>query len=177
LNKGIKAVKEISNLLNSPEEKIIKRTKELIEEKEEKEKMIIKYENRLVKYEVEKILKEVENLIIDGKEVKFLGKLVNVERKEMLDKIIDILIEKLGTGIVIIASKLDKKIYVLVKVSEDISDNVSAGAIVKEILPFIKGKGGGNNIFAQGSGEAEDGFQNGLKHVVDILKEGIKDDR
>jgi len=177
LNKGIKAVKEISNLLNSPEEKIIKRTKELIEEKEEKEKMIIKYENRLVKYEVEKILKEVENLIIDGKEVKFLGKLVDVERKENLDKIIDNLIEKLGTGVVIIASKLDKKIYVLVKVSKDISDNISAGAIVKEILPFIKGKGGGNNIFAQGSGEAVDGFQNGLKHAVDILKEGIKNGR
>jgi len=170
LNNNTEKIKEISSILNTAEEKVVEKIKKLIEEKERKEKLIEKYEEQLLKQMVEEIIKNAKVIKVNGKEIKFVSKIINLERKETLSKIADAVIEKTGTGITIIASKINEKLFVVVKVSKDIADFIPAGKIIKEITPFIKGGGGGSATFAQGSGKDINGFVKGTEHILKFIK-------
>lgn len=172
LNERSKMVKKISRELNVPEEKIIEKILKLIEDGENKVKLIEKYENKLLRYSVQDTIKEAITLSVDGKEIKFLGKIVDVDRKEMMSKFVDNIFEKIGTGIVIIASKINDRISIMVKVSEEIGKKIGAGRIIKEMAPFIKGGGGGSEKFAQGSGKDIDGFNKGIEHIISLITKG-----
>jgi len=174
LNKNNEKIKEISSILNTPEEKIVEKIEKLIEEKERKGKLIEKYEEQLLKHTVEEIIKSAKVIKFNEKEIKFVSKIINSERKETLSKIADAVIEKTGTGITIIASKINEKVFVVVKVSKDISEFVPAGRIIKEIVPFIKGGGGGSATFAQGSGKDINGFEKGTEYIVELIKKREK---
>lgn len=172
LNERSKMVKKISRELNVPEEKIVEKILKLIEDGENKVKLIEKYENKLLRYSVQDTIKEAITLSVDGKEIKFLGKIVDVDRKEMMSKFVDNIFEKIGTGIVIIASKINDRISIMVKVSEEIGKKIGAGRIIKEMAPFIKGGGGGSEKFAQGSGKDIDGFNKGIEHIISLITKG-----
>jgi alanyl-tRNA synthetase len=87
------------------------------------------------------------------KGVKVLARRVAGLEKSALRGLSDTLRDRLGSGIVIIASEFDGKVALVVSVTKDLTARVQAGRIVKEIAPIVGGGGGGRADFAEAGGK------------------------
>ena len=65
----------------------------------------------------------------------------------------DSLKDKLGSGVVVLASEADGKVSLVVSVSKDLIGKVQAGQVVKQIAPIVGGGGGGRPDFAEAGGK------------------------
>ncbi|QQS39873.1 MAG: alanine--tRNA ligase [Acidobacteriota bacterium] len=92
----------------------------------------------------------------DVKGVKVLAKTVEDLDPSGMRHLSDTLMAKVKSGVVIIGRKADGKVSFIVRVSDDLTDRVKAGNIIREIAPIVGGKGGGKPDMAEGGGpEAE----------------------
>ncbi len=73
--------------------------------------------------------------------------------KGALRGISDSLRDRLGSGVVVLASELDGKVALVVAVSKDLTGRVHAGRLVKELAPLVGGSGGGRPDFAEAGGK------------------------
>ena len=65
----------------------------------------------------------------------------------------DSLKDKLGSGVVVLASEGDGKVSLVVSVTKDLIGKVQAGQVVKQIAPIVGGGGGGRPDFAEAGGK------------------------
>jgi alanyl-tRNA synthetase len=85
--------------------------------------------------------------------VKVIARRVSGLEKGALRGLSDSLRDRLGSGIVVIASENDGKVALVVSVTKDLTGRIQAGRIVKEIAPIIGGGGGGRPDFAEAGGK------------------------
>lgn len=78
--------------------------------------------------------------------------------------------EKLGSGVVVLASAKDGKVNLLAMVTDDLTkQGVLAGNIIKAIAPEIGGNGGGKPTLAQAGGKNPEGINKALSMVDNLL--------
>jgi len=87
------------------------------------------------------------------KGVKVIARRVSGLEKGALRGLSDSLRDRLGSGIVVIASETDGKVALVVSVTKDLTSRIQAGRIVKEIAPIVGGGGGGRPDFAEAGGK------------------------
>ncbi len=87
------------------------------------------------------------------KDVKVIARRVSGLEKGALRGLSDSLRDRLGSGIVVIASEHDGRVALVVSVSKDLTARIQAGRIVKEIAPIVGGGGGGRPDFAEAGGK------------------------
>ena len=85
--------------------------------------------------------------------VKLVTRRVEGLEKGALRGLSDSLRDRLGSGVVVLASELDGKVSLVVAVSKDLTNRVQAGRLVKELAPIIGGGGGGRPDFAEAGGK------------------------
>jgi alanyl-tRNA synthetase len=88
---------------------------------------------------------------VDG--VKLVARRVAGLEKSALRNLVDTLRDRLGSGVVVIASENDGKVSLVVGVSKDLTARVRAGNLVKELAPIVGGGGGGRPDFAEAGGK------------------------
>jgi alanyl-tRNA synthetase len=84
--------------------------------------------------------------------VKMIARRVSGLEKGALRGLSDSLRDRLGSGIIIIASENDSKVSLVVSVTKDLITRVQAGRLVKELAPIVGGGGGGRPDFAEAGG-------------------------
>jgi alanyl-tRNA synthetase len=84
--------------------------------------------------------------------VKVVAKIVEGLDKGGMRHLSDSLMAKIKSGVVIIAKTEDDKVSFIVRVSDDLIKQISAGNIVREIAPIVSGRGGGKPDMAEGGG-------------------------
>ncbi len=100
----------------------------------------------------------------------FISKVENLN-PQMLKLGADILSNKLGDSIVVLADIVEDKINFLVKVSDSfIKKGANAGNIISKLAQATNGKGGGRPNFAQGAGNKSDQIDNILLELQKELK-------
>ncbi|KKN05935.1 hypothetical protein LCGC14_1082280, partial [marine sediment metagenome] len=88
---------------------------------------------------------------------------------ETLREYADILRNKLGNSAIMLASKKDNKALVLAAVSKEaVNKGFDAGAWLKEILPIIKGGGGGKANLAQAGGKEPEQIPKALDKALEF---------
>jgi alanyl-tRNA synthetase len=90
-------------------------------------------------------------LVVSG--VKLVTRRVEGLEKGALRGLSDSLRDRLGSGVVILASDVDGKVSLVVSVSKDLTSRVQAGRLVKELAPIVGGGGGGRPDFAEAGGK------------------------
>ena len=88
---------------------------------------------------------------VDG--VKLVTRRVAGLEKAALRGLSDTLRDRVGSGVVVIASENDGKVALVVSVSKDLTARVKAGSLVKELAPIVGGGGGGRPDFAEAGGK------------------------
>lgn len=82
--------------------------------------------------------------------------------------------EKLGNGVVVIASAADGKVNLMATATDEaIKAGAHAGNLIKGIAAFVGGGGGGRPNMAQAGGKNPDGIQAALKKAAEVLKEQL----
>ncbi|WP_432474861.1 alanine--tRNA ligase [Amphritea sp. HPY] len=84
--------------------------------------------------------------------VKVLAELLEGIEPKALRDTIDQLKNKLGSGVVVLATVADDKVSLAAGVTKDLTAKVKAGDLVRELTTKLGGKGGGRPDFAQGGG-------------------------
>jgi alanyl-tRNA synthetase len=105
---------------------------------------------------------------VDG--VKLVTQRVEGLEKSALRGLADSLRDRLGSGVVVIASQNDDKVALVVSVSKDLTSRVQAGRLVKELAPIVGGGGGGRPDFAEAGGKNPAKITELLEQAPAVLK-------
>jgi alanyl-tRNA synthetase len=110
------------------------------------------------------------DLPVDVSGVKLITKRVNGIEKSGLRAISDALRDRLGSGVVILASENDGKVGLVVAVTKDLVGRVQAGRLVKELAPIVGGAGGGRPDLAEAGGKDPARIDELLAKAPDVLR-------
>ncbi len=84
--------------------------------------------------------------------VKVLGKVVEGLDANGTRQLSDTLLARLKSGVVVIGRSDEGKVGIIVRVSDDLTNRVKAGDVIREIAPIVGGRGGGKPDMAEGGG-------------------------
>jgi len=162
-----KNLKDLEKLLKVGRQEIIVRVEKLLASLEEKDEEIRKLKRRLLN----PASQPPEMREIKG--VKLATQKVEEIDLEALRNYADQLKQKIGSGVVFLASAVADRAWLVVAVSADLTPKIQANKIIKEIAPVIGGGGGGRADFAQAGGNQpeniDQALQAGLKLVEKLL--------
>ncbi|WP_313801960.1 DHHA1 domain-containing protein [Cytobacillus sp.] len=163
LHQKQKEIKRLTSILNAPEENLAESAKKQSEDKKVLEKSIEELKDQLVVYEAKDLLskgKSLSNGLMISKQFK------NRPIQE---------VQKLARAVT--AQSEDAVVFFVIDAEEKLqfvcakgkNPNGSMKDITNKLLSLINGKGGGNDLFAQGGGEAritaEQLFNQGLLYM------------
>jgi alanyl-tRNA synthetase len=107
---------------------------------------------------------------VDVAGVKLITKRVAGLEKGALRGISDSVRDRLGSGVVVIASENDGRVNLVVSVSKDLTTRVQAGRLVKELAPIVGGGGGGRPDFAEAGGKDPSKIDELLSQAPAVLR-------
>ncbi len=93
---------------------------------------------------------------------------------EELRSMADVLRAKLGRGIVVLGTRADAKVGLLVAVSDDLVERAHAGKLVSRIAQLVGGRGGGRANFAQAGGKEVGRLDEALAAVPGLVREQLE---
>jgi alanyl-tRNA synthetase len=106
--------------------------------------------------------------------VKLIARRVEGLEKGALRGLSDSLRDRLGSGVVVIASENDGRVSLVVGVTKDLTSKIQAGRLVKELAPLVGGGGGGRADFAEAGGKDPAGIENLLARAPEVLRSQLQ---
>jgi alanyl-tRNA synthetase len=103
-------------------------------------------------------------------DVKLIARRVDGLEKNALRGLSDSLRDKLGSGVIVLASEQEGKVALVVSVTKDLTARVQAGRLVKELAPIVGGGGGGRPDFAEAGGRDASKIGDMLARAPETLK-------
>lgn len=95
-----------------------------------------------------------------------------LEQKD-LRTLADAIRDKVGSGIIFIASAKDGQAAILAVVTKDLTGRFHAGEMLKEVAAATGGRGGGKSEMAQGGTSNLDSLDKALESVYDIIERAV----
>ena len=102
--------------------------------------------------------------------IKIVTRQVNGLDKPALRALADSIRDRLGTGVVVLASESAGKVALLVSVTKDLAGRVHAGRMVKALAPIVGGRGGGRPDFAEAGGRMPDKIDELFPESRDVMR-------
>jgi alanyl-tRNA synthetase len=110
------------------------------------------------------------DLVRDVDGVKVLScRVDNLEQKD-LRVLADNVRDRLGSGVIVIASAKDDQASIVAMVTKDLTNRFSAGEILKNVAAQSGGRGGGKPDMAQGGTKELEKLDNALESVYALVK-------
>jgi alanyl-tRNA synthetase len=126
--------------------------------------------DRIAAFEVLDLLNRVQS--VEG--VNVLAAKVGTADMAQLRSLVDILRERLGSGVIILGSGAGEKVNLIVAVTGDlIPRGMHAGAIIKKVARVVDGGGGGRPELAQAGGKNPGRLDEALQEGLMLIKEGL----
>lgn len=158
---------KVANILKTNTNNIEKKIDFILLENKELKQKIDKLESKMAGSVIDDILSSIED--ING--VKVVASKLNNFDGNNLREIGDKLKEKIGSGVIVLASSKDGKVNFVVMVTDDIvKKGVHAGNIVKEAAKLAGGGGGGRPNMAQAGAKDETKIEQSLLKAKEIIK-------
>ncbi|MEJ7862100.1 MAG: alanine--tRNA ligase [Pyrinomonadaceae bacterium] len=107
----------------------------------------------------------------DIKGVKILAKVVENLDSNAMRQLSDNLLHKLKSGVIVLGRTEEAKVSVIVRVSDDLTGQIKAGNVIKEITPIIGGRGGGKADMAEGGGNLPDKLSEAIDASYGIIEQ------
>ena len=160
-------LKEIGNLVRGSAADAVDKVQKLLERQRELEKEIAKLRGQFEKDQIPELLAKQSS--VNG--TKFLISQVDgVDAKQLRD-IADQLKEKIGSGVVVLASAGEANVNLVASVSKELTKRYHAGNIIKELAGMVGGGGGGRADFAQAGGKDPAKIDAALKRAEELIRQ------
>jgi len=102
--------------------------------------------------------------------VKVMAKIVDGLDANGTRQLSDTLLTRLKSGVVVIGRSDEGKVSIIVRVSDDLTDRVKAGNVIKEIAPIVGGRGGGKPDMAEGGGSEPDKLSEAIDASYGVIE-------
>ncbi len=164
-------VNEAAKLLKATPANLLEKVNHLLAEMKS-----LQSENESLKSKLAKdALGDVMNKVVTIKEVKLLATKVSGVDMNELRELGDQLKEKLGEGVVVLASDKDGKVNLIAMVTDEaMKKGAHAGNLIKGIAALVGGGGGGRPNMAQAGGKNPQGIDDAIKEVANVLDNQIQ---
>ena len=159
-------LKEIGDLVRGSADDAVDKVKRLLDRQKELEREIEKLRGQFEKDRIPDLLSKKWN--VDGATV-VISQVDGVDGKQLRD-IADQLKEKLGSGVVVLASAGEASVNLVASVSKDLTKKYHAGNLVKELAAMVGGGGGGRPDFAQAGGKDPARIDAALKRAEELVR-------
>lgn len=160
-------VNQISLSLNTSRQEILFQINKLKETLKAKEKEVQQLRSKVLQSQVsldEAHLQEVDR-------IKVYTRLLNNVTQGEIRTLADNLKQKLGSGVVVLGTKMGEKAFVVASVSPDVAAQVPADQLIRKLAQMIEGGGGGRAEFAQAGGKRAEALEKALGQVTQLIKE------
>ena len=176
--------KGLSDYYKELEEKLLKAAKLLKTNPDKLEEKIqhLQSENKALHSEVESLKSrlakdaagDVMDQVTEVSGVKLLAAKVEDVDMNGLRELGDQLKEKLGEGVVVLASAVGGKVSLMAMATEDaVGKGAHAGNLIKAVAGLVGGGGGGRPNMAQAGGKNPEGIDAAIAKVPEVLKEQL----
>lgn len=156
-------VSQLTQLLSAPEQDMVSAVNRLLDYEKDLQKTLEECREQLLQYEIRE-LKEKTNL---QNGIPILTSVFQNRTIQELQKLVRLLIsERNDINVFLVAENEDKLQFVF---GRGVDSELSMNSIVRQTLPLVNGKGGGNEALAQGGGEAVITGQQLLNKVVELV--------
>ncbi|AQS60496.1 alanine--tRNA ligase [Desulforamulus ferrireducens] len=164
-------LQEVAAVIKSPIHELVRRAEGLVQHNKALEQEIENLRNKLAKSEVQEILGQVQQI----KGVPVLAAVVAAPDMDNLRGMVDMLRDKLGSGVILLGSAAGEKVNLVAAVTKDLlSRGLHAGNLVKEIAKVVGGGGGGRPDMAQAGGKEPAKLQEAITKVASVVEAQIK---
>lgn len=160
---------QIASLLKSDRSSLLKKADVLVSQ------------NRQMNKEVEELRLKLANSsgsdlsesAVEVAGVKVLAKsLDGVDAKSLRD-LVDQMKNKLGSGVVLLATVTDGKVAMVCGVTKDLTSQLQAGKLLAHVAEQIGGKGGGRPDMAQGGGNQPENLDSAMASLTALIESSL----
>ncbi|SDN89546.1 alanyl-tRNA synthetase [Psychrobacillus sp. OK028] len=143
LQRKHQVLKSLISTLSTPENKIIEATKSILMQNSVLEKQIANLSNSLLAYEAKELKENAEGAMITC--------ILENRSMQELQKLAKLVIHENPKSICILVSSNEDRLQVVAAKANDVEQSMKE--LIAHVLPYIDGKGGGNDQMAQGGGD------------------------
>jgi alanyl-tRNA synthetase len=163
--KSLGTLRTVAGMLNSGEDEVVAALERQFESVKQLEKQLAALKRKSAGSLADSLLED-QRIV---KEVRFVAAKVDGLDREALRQLVDTLRQKLGSGVVVLASADDGKVALITGVTRDLTSRIHAGKMVQELAKFVGGTGGGRPDLAEAGGKDTSGVDNALGQVYPLL--------
>ena len=164
--KSLATLRSVAGMLNSGEGDVVAALERQFESVRQLEKQLEALKRKAAGSIVDELLEDVRLV----KEVRFIAAKVDGFGRESLRQLVDSLRQKLGSGVVVLASAEDGKVALITGVTKDLIPRLHAGKIVQELAKMVGGSGGGRPDLAEAGGKDTSAIETALRNVYPLLE-------
>jgi alanyl-tRNA synthetase len=162
---SLATLRSVAGMLNSGEGDVVVALERQFEATRQLEKQLDALKRKAAGSIADSLLQDVRLV----KEVRFIAAKVDGFGRESLRQLVDSLRQKLGSGVVVLATVEDGKVALITAVTKDLTARIHAGKVVQELAKFVGGSGGGRPDLAEAGGKDTSGIENALGQVYPLL--------
>jgi len=167
IQKEVDKLKMLSAFLKTTPDQVVTKVKHFMMEQREKDREIESLKARLA-------TKQSEDLITAAQEIngiKVISQEVTAAGPGDLREFGDHIKDKLKSGIIVLGARGDAKVFLLCRVTPDLTDTFHAGKIIKDLSALVDGRGGGRDDMAEGGGTKVSELKHALSKVYTLIAE------
>ncbi len=165
MQKEVYRLKTVSNFLKTSPDKLLIRAEQIIKDQKEKDREIESLKAKLATKQSEELLTTAMTV----NDIKVISQEVTTSSPKDMREFGDYLRDKLKSGIIVLGARGNGKVFLLCRVTADLTDRFHAGNIIKELTGLVGGKGGGRKDMAEGGGTKESELKKALSTVYTIV--------
>jgi alanyl-tRNA synthetase len=163
--RALTTLRSAAGMLNVSEEDLIPAIERQLDSLKALEKQLEGLKRKAAGSQAEGLLDSVREV----KGVKVLAAQVTGTSREALRQMVDSLRQKLGSGVVVLATAEDGKVALIAAVTKDLTQKLHAGKIVQELAKQVGGSGGGKPDLAEAGGKDTSAIESALSSIYPLL--------
>ncbi len=163
--RALSTLRSVAGMLNSGEDEVVAALERQLDSVKQLEKQLEGLKRKAAGSQAQDLLEQVR----DVKGVKVLAAEVSGFDRDTLRQMVDSLRQKLGSGVVVLASADDGKVALITGVTKDLNPKVHAGKIVQELAKMVGGSGGGRPDLAEAGGKDTSAIKSTIGQVHSLL--------
>ncbi|MGB6481876.1 MAG: alanine--tRNA ligase [Candidatus Acidiferrales bacterium] len=165
-------LRALAGMLNTGEDRILEAVEKLEQDRKQLEKQLDGLKRKTAVSMADSLLAEARTV----KGIKIVAaKVENVDR-EALRQLADGLRQKMGSGVVVLATGSDPaapgggKVSLITAVTKDLTNRLHAGKMVQELAKHVGGSGGGRPDLAEAGGKDVAGIETAIAQVYPLIE-------
>jgi len=162
-------LQHLAHMLKSDRHQVEAKVLQLLERQRELEKETQRLKSKLASGTGGDLTSDAITL----KNIKLLVKKLSDTDPKIMRELVDDLKNKLHTGVIVLAAENEGKVQLIVGVTKDCTDKVSAGELANFVALQVGGKGGGRPDLAQAGGTHPESLDKALASVADWVSERV----